>query len=97
MKKLFLVLGLMMAVVIAAPVHAGGKDDAMKAIAEAKKSAKKAGKVGYQWRDTGKFIKKAEAAMKKKDYSKAVKLAKKANAEGKLAYNQYMKEMKGKK
>ena len=38
------------------------KDDAMSAISMAKQETAKAKKVNYEWRDTGKIIKKAEEA-----------------------------------
>ncbi len=50
-----------------------------KAIAKAAKAEqKKAKKVGFEWRDVGKFLKKADKAAKKGDYKTAIKLAKKA-------------------
>jgi len=51
-------------------------------LAEAKAENKKAAEVGFEWRDTGKFIKKAEA---EKDAKKAMKLAKKALHQAKMA------------
>ncbi len=65
------------------------KDDAMAAISAAKTEQGKAKKVNYEWRDTGKIIKKAEEAMKKEDYATAVKLANKAKTQGMLAQQQY--------
>jgi len=59
------------------------------AIADAKISMKKVNKVGYLWRDTGKILKKAEAAAKKGDDDKAVKLARQAEEQAKDAYAQY--------
>ena len=63
--------------------------DAQAAIAAAKAAKKKAAAVGYEWRDTGKIIKKAEKALKAGDYAKAVKLAKKAERQSKNALAQY--------
>ena len=68
------------------------KDDAMAAISAAKMEQKKAKKVKYEWRDTGKIIKKAEEAMKKEDYATAVKLANKAKTQGILAQQQYQEQ-----
>lgn len=48
------------------------------AIAAAKKANADAKAVGYEWRDTAKLIKKAEAALADGDYDKAIKLANKA-------------------
>jgi len=59
------------------------------AIADAKMSMKKVNQVGYLWRDTGKILKKAEAAAKKGDNDKAVKLARQAEEQAKDAYAQY--------
>ncbi len=77
--------------------QAGPKEDAQKAIAAAEATNTKVGKVGFQWRDTGKIIKKAKNAVASKDYKKAVKLASKAETQGKLAYIQYETEMVKKK
>jgi hypothetical protein len=59
------------------------------AIADAKISMKKVNKVGYLWRDTGKILKKAEAAANKGDNDGAVKLARQAEEQAKDAYAQY--------
>ena len=59
------------------------------AIADAKMSMDKVNKVGYLWRDTGKILKKAEAAAKKGDNDTAVKLARQAEEQAKDAYAQY--------
>jgi len=57
-------------------------------IDSAEKARKKAASVDSEWRDTGKFIKKAKAALKAGEYDKAMKLAKKAEDEGALGYEQ---------
>ncbi|CAA6808324.1 MAG: Unknown protein [uncultured Thiotrichaceae bacterium] len=57
-------------------------DDLATVLAEAKAENKKAAEVGFEWRDTGKFIKKAE---EEKDAEKAMKLAKKALNQAKMA------------
>jgi len=59
------------------------------AIKAAKDANKKAKAVGYEWRDTGKIIKKAEAALKKGDEKTALKLANKARAQAEEALRQY--------
>lgn len=61
-------------------------------ISDAKQASKKAKSVGNEWRDTGKLIKKAEAAAKKGDNENAMKLASKAKTEAELAYKQYILE-----
>jgi len=67
--------------------------ESAKAMIDAAKSAqKKAAKVGGEWRDVGKFIKKAEEALSKKDYATAVKMAKKAKSQGEMGENQAMAE-----
>ncbi|MEJ1335420.1 MAG: SoxXA-binding protein [Candidatus Sedimenticola sp. (ex Thyasira tokunagai)] len=58
------------------------------AITVAKAALKKAASVQSQWRDSGKLVKKAEAAVKKGDYAKAIKLAARATDEGDMAYRQ---------
>jgi len=59
-------------------------------IKEAKASVKKAASVGGEWRDSGKFIKKAEAAFKAGKKDEAMALAKKAKREGEMGYAQAM-------
>lgn len=65
------------------------QQDAMAAIDAAKAETAKAKKVKYEWRDTGKIIKKAEEAMKKGEYDKAVKLANQAKDQSMHAQQQY--------
>jgi len=59
------------------------------AISDAKMEMKKVNEVGYLWRDTGKILKKAEAAAAKGDDNSAVKLARQAEEQAKDAYAQY--------
>ena len=70
--------------------------DAESAIAAAEAARKKAASVGGEWRDTGKMIKQAKAAVKKGDLKKAVKTARKAQRQGELGYEQAVsqKELK---
>ncbi len=58
------------------------------AIAAATAAAKKANSVDGEWRDTGMMIKSAQAAADKGDYATAIKLAKKAQEQGELGYQQ---------
>jgi type II secretory pathway component PulJ len=51
-------------------------DGASDAIAAAKKSQKEAKALGFEWRDMGKMIKKAEALAKDGKTDKAIKIAK---------------------
>ncbi len=62
--------------------------ETMAAIKSAEAAQKRAASVKGEWRDTGKFIKQAKAAAKEGDFTKALKLAKKAKAEGHLGYEQ---------
>ncbi len=68
--------------------------DAAAAIAAAKAANKKAASVHYEWRDTGKLIKKAEAALKAGNDAEAIKLANKARRQAENAYAQKFSEMK---
>ena len=54
------------------------KGDASSAIIAAEHENSRAKKKGFEWRDTGKLIKKAKEAEKAGDFGKAVKLANKA-------------------
>lgn len=58
------------------------------AIAAAKKANADAKAVGYEWRDTAKLIKKAEAALEDGDYDNAIKLANKAKGQAENAIAQ---------
>ncbi len=64
------------------------QNDAQSAIAAAEQERQKAAKAGFEWRDTGKLIKKAKAALKKGDYATAVKLANKAKNQSVHALDQ---------
>lgn len=70
-------------------VKSGNSEDAANAIAAAQASMKKASSLKWIWRDTGKNLKKAQAAQKKGDNSAAVKFANKAKAQAELAIQQY--------
>jgi hypothetical protein len=64
------------------------KYEAETAIDQAVAATKKAGSVDGEWRDTGKIIKKAKAAMEKGDMEKAIKLANTAKFQGETGYAQ---------
>ena len=68
------------------PEHTKG--DASSAIVAAKHETKRAKAKGYEWRDTGKLIKKAEKAAKAGDFNTAVKLANKAKNQSTMAIAQ---------
>lgn len=72
----------------------GPSPEAVSAISAAKAANKKAKAARYEWRDTGKFIKKAQAAADKGDNEKAIKLANKAKTQAELALKQAQLEAK---
>ncbi len=76
----------------AAPAPTHTANDAKGAIAAAEHQAKRAAKKSYEWRDTGKIIKKAKKALKAGNFDKAVKLANKAKAQGTMALQQYQQQ-----
>jgi chitodextrinase len=61
-------------------------------IEKAEASKKKAASVNGEWRDTGKLIKKAQAAAKKGDYANAINLANTAYRQGELGYQQAVEQ-----
>lgn len=67
-------------------------ESAKAAIDAAKAAENKAAKVDGEWRDTGKLVKSAEEALKKKDYAKAVKLANQAKFQGDMGAEQAMSQ-----
>ena len=67
--------------------------DPAAAIAAAKAANERAKAEGYEWRDTGKIIKKAEAAMKGGDNAKAIKLADQARKQAEDAVKQKYAEI----
>ena len=72
------------------PVHS--KNDAAGAIAAAEHETSRAKKKNYEWRDTGKIIKSAKAAMKKGAFDAAVKLANTAKKQSTMALKQYAEQ-----
>ena len=58
------------------------------AISAAKSAKKEAAAVGFEWMFMGKMIKQAEAAVKKGNDKKALKLANKVISQGKAALKQ---------
>lgn len=71
-------------------------NDASASISAAETANKQAKKVNYEWRDTGKIIKKAKKAQKDGNYSMAVKLADKAKRQAQQAYKQYLEQRNAK-
>ncbi len=62
--------------------------EVQKAIDAAIEVNEKADKMGFQWRDAGKFIKQAQKAAESGDKKKALQLAEKARIQGELAIEQ---------
>ena len=89
MKKLIIAAAaaILMTACASGPTHT--KNDATGAIGAAEHQTKRAKKKNYEWRDTGKLIKKAKAALKKGDFDSAVKLANKAKKQSTNALAQY--------
>ncbi len=58
------------------------------AVTAAQTSIKTAKKANYEWRDSGKILKKAAKAAKSGDFDKALKLANKAKRQGEIALAQ---------
>lgn len=73
---------------------AATKTHALGAVKKAENAQTQANQVGYEWRDTDKMIKAAKQAIDNKDYSKAIKLAKVAEAQSHNAVKQYHSEVK---
>lgn len=67
---------------------------AVQAIADAKAANAEAKSVDYEWRDTGKLIKKAEAKLASGDTEGAIKLANKAEKQANIAVAQAASENK---
>ncbi len=75
-----------------APEEGGASDiqaEAQRSIEAAEAKRKEAAALGYEWRDTGKLIKKAKAAYDSGDYAKADKLADEATFQSTMAIDQY--------
>ncbi|HIJ21825.1 MAG: hypothetical protein HON68_01825 [Gammaproteobacteria bacterium] len=62
-------------------------------LARAQLERKEAAKVGFEWRDTGKILKKAKTAAAGHHYDKAIKLASKAKMQGIAAQAQAADQM----
>ena len=62
--------------------------EAAQAIADADAARKQAASVKGEWRDTGKIIKSAKKAADAGKYDEALKLAKKAQHQGEMGYEQ---------
>lgn len=93
-KPLFIVM-LALGLVAGCATDGGASDSANsaeQAIANAKSSNAQAKKMGAEWRDTGKIIKKAEAALAAGDEDKAKKLAGKAQRQAEFAMQQAKNE-----
>ena len=74
------------------PAQKGPSSEVTQAINNAKSAIAGAKSLHWIWRDTEKFLKKAEAAAAKGDEATAIKLANKARSQAELAVNQYYLE-----
>ncbi len=74
------------------PAQKGPSSEVTQAINNAKSAIAGAKSLHWIWRDTEKFLKKAEAAAAKGDDATAIKLANKARSQAELAVNQYYLE-----
>ena len=95
MKKLALLvatIALTLSACSSSPDTAHSTSDATAAITAAEDANNKAQKVNYEWRDTGKIIKKAKKALEDGSFDMAVKLADKAKRQAQLAYKQYLEQ-----
>jgi len=88
---MLLVLGLV-AGCASTPDDAADGMTAEQAIADAKSSNAQAKKMGVEWRDTGKMIKKAEKALADGDAAKATEIANKAQRQAENAMKQAKSE-----
>ncbi len=99
MKKLALLvaaIALTLSACSSSPEVSHTKGDATASITAAENANKRAKKVNYEWRDTGKIIKKAKKAQKDGNFDIAVKLADKAKRQAQNAYKQYLEQRNAK-
>lgn len=85
MKKLAILAAASSVLLLSACAGGPPKQEVESEIAAAKAANEAAAKMHYEWRDAPKMIKKAEAALADGDNAKAMKLAKKAEFQGKQA------------
>lgn len=96
MKK-FIPLAIAATIVLGACTSGGSnytENDAKGAIAAAEHELTRAKQSGYEWRDTGKMIKKAKAALKEGEIEGAVKMANKAKNQSTNALAQAAEQAK---
>lgn len=91
--KLVSATALMMSLVACASGPTHTLDQANNALKEAEAANAAVKKVHYEWRDTGKLIKKAREAKGKGDFDTAVKDADKAKRQAMHAMAQYKEQM----
>lgn len=92
MKKLIIAAAAaaLMTACASAPTHT--LKQANDALVDASAATAKVKKLNYEWRDTGKLIKKARKAKAAGDFDTAVKLANKAKRQSENAYAQYLEQ-----
>ncbi len=86
--KIMTMILLSFTLVISSTAIAADTKAAQAAIDKAETSRQHAASVDGEWRDTGKLIKKAKAALKAGEIDKAIKLARKAERQGSYGYEQ---------
>ena len=92
MQTRHIAISVAVAAMLCGSVHAVNQADYDKAVAAAQAEVKMAAEAGNEWRDSGKLLKKAAEAAKAGDYDKAVKLAQKAEHQGKMAQQQAIEQ-----
>lgn len=85
MKKALVFAAMVLTLGVTGAAYSGDFEDT---VAKAEAAMKEAKKANFLWRDTGKILKKAKEAHKKGDTEAAMKGAKKALMQAKLAIQQ---------
>ncbi|MBF0470777.1 MAG: SoxXA-binding protein [Gammaproteobacteria bacterium] len=77
---------------VALPLFAGEKEQAVELLAAAQKAEKRAATVDGVWRDVGKYIANAEKALEAGDYKKSMELAQIAKEQSELGFQQMVSQ-----
>lgn len=91
-KSVFVGIGLLSMLLVSPAMATSAKANAKAMIVEAENAQKQAASVNGEWRDVGKFIKKAKKALSSGDVAKARKLASIATEQAQLGYEQAMSQ-----
>ncbi len=86
-KKLIIV-GIALLYALPTMAFAATADDVNKLLADAEKNRKQAASLGFEWRDTGKIMKKAKKQLAAGDVEGAMKSAEYARFQGEAAIKQ---------